>query len=66
MAVQFILAPYKSVVEQMGEYFVFVVGDSSKVSQRKVLLGTRINEKIIIKDGLQDLVIKLYRKVYRN
>ncbi|MEO8173999.1 MAG: efflux RND transporter periplasmic adaptor subunit [Sediminibacterium sp.] len=51
---QFILAPYKSVVEQMGEYFVFVVGDSSKVSQRKVLLGTRINDKVIIKEGLQE------------
>ena len=50
----FILAPYKSVVEQMGEFFVFVVNDSSKVSQRKVLLGTRINEKIIVKDGLKE------------
>jgi RND family efflux transporter MFP subunit len=51
---QFILAPYKSVVEQMGEYFVFVVKDSSKVSQQKVLLGTRIDDKIIVKEGLQE------------
>lgn len=51
---QFILAPYKAVVEQMGEYFVFVVRDSSKVSQTKVTLGTRINDKIIIKDGLKE------------
>jgi RND family efflux transporter MFP subunit len=51
---QFILAPYKAVVEQMGEYFVFVVRDSSKVSQQKVILGTRINEKIIVKDGLKE------------
>ena len=50
---EFVMAPYKSIVEQMGEFFVFVVGDSSKVSQRKVLLGTRIKEKVIIKDGLQ-------------
>lgn len=49
---EFILAPYKSVVEQMGEYFVFVVKDSSKVSQQKVVLGTRINDKVIVKDGL--------------
>jgi membrane fusion protein (multidrug efflux system) len=48
----FILAPYKAIVEQMGEFFVFVVNDSSKVSQRKVFLGTRISDKIIIKDGL--------------
>lgn len=51
---QFTLAPYKSVVEQMGEFFVFVVKDSSKVSQTKVLLGTRINDKIIIKEGLKE------------
>ena len=51
---QFILAPYKAVVEQMGEFFVFVVNDSSKVSQRKVQLGTRINDKIIVKDGLAE------------
>lgn len=48
-----ILAPFKSLVEQMGEFFVFVVNDSSKVTQRKVTPGTRINEKIIIKDGLR-------------
>lgn len=50
---EFILAPYKSVVEQMGEYFVFVVNDSSKVSQRKIFLGIRINDKVIVKEGLQ-------------
>jgi membrane fusion protein (multidrug efflux system) len=49
----FLLAPYKSVLEQMGEYFVYVIGDSSKVSQRKIILGTRINDKIIVKDGLK-------------
>lgn len=51
---QFILAPYKAVVEQMGEFFVFVVKDSSKVSQQKVLLGTRIDDKVIVKEGLKE------------
>ncbi len=50
----FILSPYKAVVEQMGEYFVFVVNDSSKVMQHKVLLGARINDKVVITDGLQE------------
>jgi membrane fusion protein (multidrug efflux system) len=50
----FILAPYKAVVEQMGEFFVYVVTDSSKASQRKIILGTRINDKIIVKDGLKE------------
>ncbi|GAB3996437.1 efflux RND transporter periplasmic adaptor subunit [Spirosoma daeguense] len=49
-----LLIPYQSVTEQMSEYFVFVVGDSSKVSQKKVTLGARINDKVIVKDGLKE------------
>lgn len=50
---QQILIPFKAVTEQMGEYFVYVVGDSSKVTQRKVTLGQRLQENVIVKDGLQ-------------
>lgn len=50
---QRIVIPYKSVVEQMGEYFVYVVGDSSKVEQRKVSVGKNIGDKIIVNKGLQ-------------
>ena len=49
-----LLIPYQAVTEQMSEYFVFVVGDSSKVSQKKVTLGAHINEKVIVKDGLKE------------
>jgi len=48
-----VLLPFRAVVEQMGEYAVFVLGDSSKVTQRKVLLGARINENIVVRDGLK-------------
>ena len=48
-----VLIPYKAVVEQMGEYFVYVLGDSSKVSQHKVALGSRINDKVIVKSGVK-------------
>jgi membrane fusion protein (multidrug efflux system) len=41
------------VVEQMGEYFVFVLGDSSKVSQRKVQLGAHVGDKIVARDGVK-------------
>lgn len=51
-AVQKLLIPYKAVTEQMGEYFVFTVR-GNKVEQKKVALGTRINEKVIINEGLQ-------------
>lgn len=50
----FLLIPYKAVIEQMGEYFVFVVNDSSKAIQHKILLGTRINDKVIIKQGVNE------------
>lgn len=49
---QQLLIPYKAVVEQMGEYFVYVLKDTT-VSQRKISLGTRISERVIVKDGLQ-------------
>jgi RND family efflux transporter MFP subunit len=49
-----LLIPYQAVTEQMSEYFVFVVGDSSKVTQKKVTLGARINDKVIVKAGLNE------------
>jgi membrane fusion protein (multidrug efflux system) len=49
-----ILIPYKAVTEQLGEFFVYVPGDSSKVSQRKVLLGKTIDKNVIVKDGLKE------------
>lgn len=51
-----ILIPYKAVVEQMGEYFVYVVQDSIVV-QSKVQLGTRIKENIIVHEGIAPNVI---------
>ncbi|GAB3324876.1 efflux RND transporter periplasmic adaptor subunit [Larkinella ripae] len=51
---QRLLIPYKAVTEQMSEYFVYVVGDSSKVSQRKISLGNRIGANIVVKEGLRE------------
>jgi membrane fusion protein, multidrug efflux system len=48
------IIPYKAVTEQLGEFFVYVVGDSSKVSQHKVQLGKQIGSKVIIKEGLKE------------
>ena len=47
------LIPYRATVEQMAEYFVFVVGGDT-VSQRKVLLGKRIGDRAIVLSGLQE------------
>jgi membrane fusion protein (multidrug efflux system) len=47
-----ILIPYKSITEQLGEFFVYVA-DSSKVSQRRVAVGKQINKSVIILSGLE-------------
>ncbi len=46
--------PYKAVTEQLGEYFAYVVGDSNKVSQHKIVLGKQIGTNIIVTSGLNE------------
>jgi RND family efflux transporter MFP subunit len=48
-----LLIPYKAVVEQLGEYFVYVA-DQNKAIQHKVSLGTKINDKIVISSGVEE------------
>jgi membrane fusion protein (multidrug efflux system) len=48
-----IVIPYKAVTEQLGEYFAYVVGDSSKVRQQRVELGSQLGSNIIVRNGLQ-------------
>ncbi|MBB6611596.1 efflux RND transporter periplasmic adaptor subunit [Pontibacter sp. Tf4] len=48
-----IVIPYKSVTEQLGEYFVYVVqGDS--VVQQNVQLGTRMSGNVVVREGLKE------------
>lgn len=47
------IIPHKAITEQLGEFFVYVVGDSNKVTQRKLTLGKQIGTDIIVKDGLK-------------
>ncbi|HEY1008980.1 MAG TPA: efflux RND transporter periplasmic adaptor subunit [Daejeonella sp.] len=49
-----VLIPFKAVSEQLGEFTVFVVGDSSKVDQRRVITGTKVADMIVITEGLKD------------
>jgi membrane fusion protein (multidrug efflux system) len=49
-----LLIPYKAVTEQLGEYFVYVPGDSNKVSQTKIVLGRQVGNDIIIREGLKE------------
>jgi membrane fusion protein (multidrug efflux system) len=47
-----IIIPYKAVVEQMGEYFAYVVNGKA-VNQVKIALGTKIGENIVVREGLE-------------
>jgi membrane fusion protein (multidrug efflux system) len=49
-----ILIPFKAVTEQLGEFFVYVVGDSNKVSQRKLSLGKQVASDVIVREGLKE------------
>jgi membrane fusion protein (multidrug efflux system) len=49
-----IIIPFKAVSEQLGEFTVFVVGDSSKAEQRGVKLGAKIADKVIVQSGLKE------------
>ena len=44
-----IVIPYKAVVVQMGEYFVFVI-KGNRAFQKKVELGRTINDDMVIID----------------
>jgi len=46
-----ILIPYEAVIEQMGEFFVFVV-HGQKVSEQRVTLGMNIKDMVIVTEGL--------------
>ena len=48
---QTLLIPYKATVEQMAEYFVFVV-NADTVAQRKIQIGQHIRDMVIVKSGL--------------
>ena len=49
---QQLLVPFKAVLEQLGEYFVFVVKEN-KVSQLKISLGPRVLSNVIVLKGLE-------------
>jgi membrane fusion protein (multidrug efflux system) len=47
-----IVIPYKAVVVQMGEYFVFVI-NGKKAAQRRIDIGRSINDMVIVNSGLK-------------
>lgn len=48
-----IVIPYRTVTEQMGEYFVYLIqGDS--VVQQNVVLGTQVKDLVVVREGVKE------------
>lgn len=66
---QSIVIPYKAVVVQLGEYFVFVI-NGKKVQQRKIDIGRTIdNDMVIVENGLsagEQIVVQGVQKLRDN
>ncbi len=58
-AEQAIVIPAKAITEQLGDYFVYIVGEGNKVSQQKVVPGSYIGSDLVIKEGLKanDIIV---------
>ena len=48
-----VIIPYKSITEQMGEFFVFVSQDTI-AKQRKVVLGPRLGDNVVVMSGVNE------------
>ncbi|MGI4020584.1 MAG: efflux RND transporter periplasmic adaptor subunit [Janthinobacterium lividum] len=48
-----VVVPYKAIVEQMGEYFVYVTKGDTIAKQLKVKVGPKISDKIVVLNGVQ-------------
>ena len=63
-----LLFPFRAVVEQMGEYSVYVL-NGDRVSQRRVEIGPRINDMVVARSGLaagEQIVIDGIQKLRDN
>ncbi len=65
---QKLVVPTVSIVEQLGEFYVYVVGDSNKVSQQRIKTGTTAGDMVVIREGLKagDLVVTTGVQNLRN
>jgi membrane fusion protein (multidrug efflux system) len=63
------IIPHDAVNEQLGEFSVYVLGDSSKVHQQKVELGTTVGDSVVVKEGLnpgQKIVVQGIQKLHEG
>lgn len=48
-----IVVPTKALVEQMGEYFVFVDQGDTIAHQKKIQIGPKVREKVVVLSGIK-------------
>jgi membrane fusion protein, multidrug efflux system len=63
-----VLIPFEAVMEQLGEYFVFIIKDK-KAEQIKVLLGSRVMSNVIVLKGLnggETIVVEGIQKLHNG
>ncbi len=61
-----LLVPQRCVMEMQGQYSVFVVNNDNKVEGRQIVAGERINDYMIVREGVQagdKVVIDALQKV---
>jgi membrane fusion protein, multidrug efflux system len=49
---QQLVIPHKAITEQMGEFYAYVISGDS-VLQNKVQLGSKVQDKIVVREGLK-------------
>lgn len=47
-----LVIPHKAITEQMGEFYTYVISGDSVV-QHKVQLGSKVADKIVVREGLK-------------
>lgn len=48
-----VIIPYKAVIEQLGEFNVITVGDSSKAVPKVIKVGKQVDQNIVVTSGLK-------------
>jgi RND family efflux transporter MFP subunit len=64
-----LVIPFKAVVEQMGEYFVYAIDSAGKARQTRIITGSNLGEYIVVRQGLKPgdiIVLEGLQKVHEG
>jgi membrane fusion protein (multidrug efflux system) len=61
--------PFRAMVEQMGEYFVYLINSSDTVKQKRIVIGPIQGEFVLVKSGLNPgdrIVVDGLQKIHQG